>query len=158
AMIQLRRGQLDQAADTAQRLVRMSPEIASRVAALSLLGRVEQKRGQLEAAAHAYEQAVAVAGMEGTAAKDFHDLVANRGGDDGPTFSRYLSALVRHAESTQKPTPPVFREIARTLADGLAQPDQALHWLERGLGVHGTDIDLRADFAERLLRAGQHQR
>lgn len=158
SLIQLRRGQLDQAAETAQRLVRMSPEIASRVAALSLLGKVEQKRGQLEAAAHAYEQAIAVVGVEGSAARDFHEMIANRRGDDGPTFARYLSALVRHAESTQKPSAGVFVEIARTLGDRLNQPEQSLSWLERGLGVHSGDIELRADFAGRLLRAGQHQR
>lgn len=158
SMIQLRRGQLDQAAETAQRLVRMSPEIKARVGALTLLGRVERQRGQFDASAHAYEQAVAVMGVEGTAAKEFRELVSTPRPGDGPTFSRYLGALVRYAESTNAPPAAAFVELARTLTEHMNQPEQALSWLERGLAVHSGDIELRAGFAERLLRAGQFQR
>jgi tetratricopeptide (TPR) repeat protein len=158
AMIQARRGQFDQAAETAQRLVRMSPEIKARVSALTLLGRVERQRGQFEAAAHAYEQAVAVIGVEGTAAQEFRELVSTPRPGDNPTFTRYLAALVRYIESTTAPPAAAFVEVARTLSERMNQPDQALSWLERGLNVHSSDIDLRSDLAQRLLRVGQHQR
>ncbi len=158
ALIQLRRGQLDQAAETAGRLVRMSPEIASRVEALGLLGRVEQKRGQYEAAAHAYEQAVAVVGLEGSAASEFRELVSKSRAADGPTFARYAAALMRHIESSHPADPAAFVEVARTLGDNMSQPDQAVAWLERGLAAHPSNVELRAALADRLLLAGQYPR
>jgi tetratricopeptide (TPR) repeat protein len=159
ALIQLRRGQNDQAADTAARLVRMSPEIGSRVSALTLLGRVEQKRNQFEAAAHAYEQAVAVVGVEGSAAHEFRELVSKPRGGEGPTFARYVGALVRHIESLQAAaSPAAFIEVARALGDEMGQSEQAVTWLERGLSLQPANVELRAALAERLLRSGQHQR
>jgi tetratricopeptide (TPR) repeat protein len=153
--ILLRKNQLDKAADVAGRLVRVSQEVAARVVALTLLGRVEHKRGQVEAAAHAYEQAVAVVGIEGSAAQEFRDMLASSRRSDGPSFSRYSTALMRHAESVKSPVPGVYSEIARVLADRLEQPDQAIVWLERGLAQYADDVDLRFEFAERLLAAGQ---
>jgi hypothetical protein len=97
-------------------------------------------------------------GVEGTAAKEFRELVSTPRPGDGPTYSRYLGALVRYAESTNAPPAAAFVELARTLTEHMNQPEQALSWLERGLAVHGGDIELRAGFAERLLRAGQYQR
>ncbi|MGC4088798.1 MAG: tetratricopeptide repeat protein [Polyangiaceae bacterium] len=156
--IMLRRNQLDKAADVAARLVRASQDVAARVTALTLLGRVERQRGQIEAAAHAYEQAVAVVGIEGTAASEFRDMLANSRRNDGPTFARYLTALVRHAESVKQPQGGVFSEIAKTLAERLEQPDQALSWLERGIAAHPEDLELRAELAQRLLAVGQTAR
>jgi tetratricopeptide (TPR) repeat protein len=65
---------------------------------------------------------------------------------------------VRYVESTNTPPAAAFLEVARTLSERMKQPEQALSWLERGLSVHPNDLELRCDFAERLLRAGQHQR
>ena len=71
----------DEAAETANRLVRVSPELAQRVGALSLLGRIERKRGQVAAALQAYEQAVALCGVEGGVDdEDDEDDVGDEGG------------------------------------------------------------------------------
>lgn len=156
--ILLRRNQLDKAAEIAARLVKVSQDVAARVVALTLLGRVERQRGQIEAAAHAYEQAVAVVGVEGTAAQEFRDMLTASRRSDGPGFSRYLSALVRHAESVKVAQAGVYSEIARTLAERLDQPEQAVTWLERGLSQYAEDVDSRAELAQRLLAMGQTAR
>jgi len=156
--ILLRKNQFDKAAEVAARLVRASQDLAARVVALSLLGRVEHQRGQIEAAAHAYEQAVAAVGIEGNAFREFREMLATSRRGDGPGFARYLSALVRHAESVKQPAAGVFSEIARTLAEALEQPEQALGWLERGVAQYPEDAELRSEFAQRLLGLGQTAR
>jgi len=157
-VIRSRKGQLDQAADLAQRLVRVSPELKARVSALVLLGRVERKRGQLEAAAHAYEQAVAAVGTEGHAAREFRELVTFPRGGDGPTLSRYLAALLRFIESSPNAASAAYAEAARTLAEDLNQPENAISLIERGVGLHPGDAELRSQLADVLLRVGQNQR
>ena len=158
AVVQARRGELDQSAETSARLVRMSTDNAERVRALTLLARVERQRARVEPAARAMEQILAIVGVEGTAAKEFREWIRSVPWGEEPTFVRYLAALVRYAESTSAPAPGAFAEIARTLSDELSQPDQALEWLERGLAIHPNDIALRAELGARLLRSGQDQR
>ena len=156
-VVQARRGELDQAAETAERLMRMSSDSAGRVRALTLLARVERQRGKIEPAAHALEQVVSTVGVEGTGAKEFREWIRSVPWGEEPTFTRYLGALVRYAESTSHPAPAAFAEIGRTLADELSQPDQALEWLARGLAVHPNDVGLRTELGARLLRAGQDE-
>ncbi|HET9930496.1 MAG TPA: tetratricopeptide repeat protein [Polyangiaceae bacterium] len=155
--LQIRNGKLDQAADTAARLVRVSPARDARITALTLLGRVERTRNQLEAAAHAYEQVVALEGVGGEAAHELRELVSSNSGD-GPPFTRYVSALSRYIEETTAPRADAFLEIARALSDRLGQPEAALGWLERGLRAHPQDIALHDELGQALLAAGQHQR
>lgn len=153
--IQARRGELDAAAENAARLVRVSPELEGRIAALTTLAQLERKRGQHDAALHAYEQVVAVVGTDGAAADEFRDLLASeRSGE----FGRYVGALIRYAETTTLPGPGVFQELARVLSERLDQREQSLGWLERGLKAHPRDPGLRAELASALLRAGQYQR
>jgi tetratricopeptide (TPR) repeat protein len=153
--IQARRGQFDLAAESAARLVRVSPETSGRVAALTLLGRLERERGQTDAAIHAYEQVVAVVGTDGPAADELRELLSHaRAGE----FSRYVAALARYAETAKTPAPAVFLELADVLSGRLQQREQALVWLERGLNLHPDDAALRAELASTLLAAGQHQR
>lgn len=153
--IQARRRQYDLAADTAGRLVRVSPELSGRVAALILLGRLERQRQQHDAAIHAYEQVVALVGMEGPAAEEFRDLLETAGAGE---FGRYVGALGRFVESTSAPDARVFLELSSITSEQLQQPEQSLAWLERGLAVHPEHAELRAEFARALLRGGQHQR
>src|SRR4029079_16067969 len=92
--LQLRAGQTDLAAEPAARLVKVSRELGQRVTALSLVGRIERKRGQLAAALQAYEQAVALVGVEGGAAAEFRELIteqSRRG--ESPSWQRYITAL-----------------------------------------------------------------
>jgi tetratricopeptide (TPR) repeat protein len=99
-----------------------------------------------------------VVGVEGSAAREFSDMLASSRRSDGPTFARYSGALVRHIESTKSAAPAVFIELARVLSDRMDQADQALAWLERGLALHPEDADLHAELAERLISQGQFPR
>lgn len=151
--IQARRGEIDQAAENAAKLVRVSPELSGRVAALAALARLEQQRGQQDAAIDAYEQVVELVGTEGPAAAELCALLAaERSGD----FGRYVSALCRYAESAPTPSAAAFLEIARVLSEKMDDPAQALLWLERGHAVHPLDVNLRGALASALLGAGRY--
>lgn len=158
ASIQVAEGQLDAAAETALRLVRVSTDPGVRVGALTLLARVERRRGRLEASAHAYEQAVSIVGVQGSAAGELSELIASVEPGAGPSFARYATALKRHIESSGAPGADVYLELSRVLSGKLQQSDEAVHWLERGLILYPGEISLRAELAERLLAVGQYQR
>lgn len=153
--IQARRRQFDLAAETAARLVRVSPELTGRVAALTLLARLERERGQVDAAIHAYEQVVTAVGLEGPAAAELKELIATTRASE---FSRYVAALARFAETTSAPSAAVYLEIARVTLSLLGQREQAQIWLERGIAAHPNDTELHAELGGVLSKAGQHQR
>ncbi len=158
AALEARLGELDRAAESALALVRVSPDPESRVRALCLLARVERQRKQPEASAHAYEQAVVLSGVSGPAARELRELVEASKPNDGPSFARYANALKRHIESVAPASPETYAELSRTLAGPLRDHAEAVHVLERGLALHSEHLPLRAELAERLLAAGQHQR
>ena len=156
--LQKRHKQLDSAADTAQKLVRVSPELGARVSALVEVGRLERSRGQGAAAAQAYEQAVALVGVDGAAAAEFRELVANEGGRGSPNYTRYAGALSRFTEDARASSPalvPTYLELSRVLAEDMGQPEQAVQTLSRGLTKTGEKVELQAELATRLLKAGQ---
>ena len=156
--LEARLGEHDRAADSALNLVRVSTDPESRVRALGLLARIERQRGQIEASAHAYEQAVALAGMSGSSARELRELIEASRGTDGPSFGRYVAALKRHLETANPAAPEVYAEVSRVLAGPLRQNDEAVRILERAVALHAEHLPLRAEFAERLLGAGQYQR
>ncbi len=156
--LQRRHNQLDDAAETARRLVKVSPELAARVSALVEVGRLERTRGQGAAAVQAYEQAVALVGVDGAAAAEFRELVASEGRKGSANYGRYAQALSRYAEEARTSSPaliPTYLELSRVLADDMGQPEQAVQALTRGLGKTGEKAELQAELATRLLRAGQ---
>lgn len=156
--LQRRHKQLDDAAETARRLVKVSPELAARVTALVEVGRLERTRGQGAAAVQAYEQAVALVGVDGAAAAEFRELVASEGRKGGNNYGRYATALSRYAEEARTSSPaliPTYLELSRVLSDDMGQPDQAVQALTRGLGKTGENVELQAELATRLLTAGQ---
>lgn len=156
--LQKRHKRFDAAAETAQKLVRVSPELGARVGALVEVGRLERARGQNAAAMQAYEQAVALVGVEGAAAAEFRELVAGEGRKGAAHYGRYASALSRYAEEARTSSPalvPTYLELSRVLAEDMAQPDQAVQALSRGLGKTGEKVELQAELATRLLKAGQ---
>ncbi|HEV8246904.1 MAG TPA: tetratricopeptide repeat protein, partial [Polyangiaceae bacterium] len=119
----LRKGDLEKAADTAARLVRVSPGPAERVNALVKFGRLERKRGRVGAAGQSYEEAVALSGLEGPAAAELLELVREKPKKpDSPTFNSYAAALSRFVEQARSNDPklvPVFQELARVQGDEL---------------------------------------
>jgi tetratricopeptide (TPR) repeat protein len=159
--LQKRHKQLDLAADTAQRLVRVSPELGARVGALVELGRLERLRGQAAAAAQAYEQAVALVGLEGAAATEFRELVTSEGRNGTANYSRYAGALSRFTEDAHASSPALlatYLELSRVLAEDMGQPEQAVQALSRGLSKTGEKPELQAELGTRLLKAGQFTR
>ncbi|HEY6079514.1 MAG TPA: hypothetical protein VIW29_11955 [Polyangiaceae bacterium] len=161
ARLELQRGKGDQAAELAARLVRVSPELGQRVEALTLLGDLERGRGQNAAAVQAYEQAVALSGLAGSAAERFRTLTAEQAKrGEPPSHARYAGALRSYAEQHPAPTPELtalYVELARVLGDDMAQPEQAAQALERGLGGAAGDPDLARAYARRLLSAQRYQ-
>ena len=144
--IEARRGQYDLAADTAVRLVRVSPEVQGRVAALTLLGRLERERGQTDAAIHAYEQVVALVGTEGPAAEELRELLSNaRAGE----FSRYVAALARYTESTKAPAVGVFLELAEALSENAWTATRA------GARLARAPVSLRTRTTRRCARSSR---
>jgi len=156
--LQRRQNQLDHAAETARRLVKVSPELSARVLALIEVGRLERSRGQGAAAIQAYEQAVALIGVDGAAAAEFRELIASEGRKGPANYGRYVAALTRFAEDaphTSAALIPTYLEIARVLSDDMGDFEQAVQALSRGLNKVGERVELQAELSTRLLRAGQ---
>lgn len=156
--LQKRHKRFDAAAETAQKLVKVSPELGARVSALVEVGRLERARGQSAAAIQAYEQAVALVGVDGAAATEFRELVAGEGRKGAANFTRYAGALSRFTEEARASSPalvPTYLELSRVLAEHMGQPDQAVQALSRGLSKAGEQVELQAELAARLLKAGQ---
>jgi tetratricopeptide (TPR) repeat protein len=156
--LQKRHKKFEAAAETAQKLVRVSPELGARVHALVEVGRLERMRGQTPAAVQAYEQAVALVGVDGAAAAEFRELVAGEGRKGASHYGRYASALSRYAEDARASSPALvatYLELSRVLAEEMAQPEQAVQTLSRALGKTGENAELQAELATRLLKAGQ---
>jgi tetratricopeptide (TPR) repeat protein len=157
----LRKGDHDKAAETAARLIKVSPGVAERVDAQTKLGRLERKRGRTGAAAQAYEEAVALSGLEGDAARELLELVREKPRkSDSPSYASYAGALSRFVEQARGNDPklvPVFTELSRVYGDELKQPEQAVVALERGLAIY-PDPALFEELGLRLSSAGQYQR
>jgi tetratricopeptide (TPR) repeat protein len=160
ARLELQRGKGDQAADLAARLVRVSPELGQRVEALTLLGDLERGRGQMAAAVQAYEQAVALSGLAGTAAERFRALTADQAKrNEPPSYARYAAALRSYAEQHPAPSAELtalYIELSRVLGDEMAQADQAAQALEKGMAGAPNDPDLAIAYAKRLLDAQRY--
>ena len=157
--IQMRRVQHEGAAETAARLVRASTDKASRAEALGLLGHLERTRGNATAAVEAFEQALALVGVQGNVATEFRQMLQDqrRIAQDGG-WQRYVGGLKRHLEQAN-PAPaaqaPIHLEIARVTGDELGNAAEAVAALQRGLAVAPDDVALRTDYATRLKKAGQ---
>lgn len=153
--IQMRRGQNEAAADTAARLVRVSTDRESRSDSLSTLARLEKGRGNYPAAAQAYEQAIALVGLEFGLADEFKQMLNQQRLTS--EYNRYVAALGRYLEQA-RPAPAlaanVQLEIARALGDQLGQAEQSLAALQRGIAAQPDDVSLRSELASRMRRAG----
>lgn len=160
ARLELQRGRGDQAAELAARLVRVSPELGQRVDSLTLLGDLERGRGQQAAAVQAYEQAVSLSGLNGTAAERFRSLTAEQAKrNEPPSYGRYAAALKSYAEQHPTPGPELtalYIELSRVLGDDMGQAEQSAQALEKGLSGAPTDPELAVAYARRLLSAQRY--
>ena len=155
--IQMRRGQMDAAANTAAELVSVASSNKERAETLSLLARLNRQNKNLDAAANAYEQAVSLVGTEGTIAAEFKDLLIEQKllGED-PRWDYYIGALSGYSESQNDPRKrsAIQLEIAQVLADEMELVDRALHTLQRALAADTENPALRTELAKRLRLSG----
>lgn len=157
--IQMRRGQMSEAAATANELVAVAASNKERAETLSLLARLNRQNKNLDGAANAFEQAVSMVGTEGTVAAEFKDLLLEQKllGED-PRWDYYIGALSGFSDQQSDPRKrsPIQLEIARVLADEMELLDRALHTLQRALAQDSENADLRTELAKRLKAAGHY--
>ncbi len=153
--LEIRRGRLDAASEAAARLVKTAAEPDDRAEALMALGRVEMARGRAGAAGQAFAEAIEIVGLEGDAASDLREVIAQvPRKPDAPSWDVYAAALTRYVENSRgQVTPDVYQELARVLGEALHRPDQAIQMLERSVAL-SDDPAVQAELAGRLLDAG----
>jgi tetratricopeptide (TPR) repeat protein len=154
--VQMQRGQTIPAAETAARLVRVSPDQASRAEALCHLARLEVARGEAAQAIDAYAQALPLVGL-GEISREFKEVLNNQKLLGTSRWQSYVDALIAYLEHNAPPAaqqPVVYLEMARVLDEQLRSPEKALQALQRGLQVAPADVELRGELALRLKRSG----
>jgi cellulose synthase operon protein C len=153
-------GRLDDAVRTLRSLVESTRAPEELGTSLSKLGRLEQARGQAEAALGAYERAVSLVGLGlgGQPARELRELLGTLGPQSGPGWQRYVGALGRRAQEVG-PTHAEWRglllESARVFGDQMGRADTALVTLEHGVAGAPADLEIRRELAGRLLAAGR---
>ncbi len=159
--VQTEHQQFAKAAETAARLVQLASNSSAKAEALVRLARLERARNDDLAAATAYEQATALLGLHGAAAREFRDLLLNQKlNGQTPRWEGYVGALSSYIEASLEPTREhavIYLELARILAEEMDMLERALTTLQRGLGISPDDSELRAEFAQRLRQAGKYQ-
>lgn len=155
-------GQLSPAAKTAGRWVEACESPEERADAHLQLAKLEAARGQATAALHGYQQSVALVGLSGPAASDFKSYLLNRAPDGGTgEWKLYAEALAQFLGSRSIGAPglgAVHLELSRVQGDQLADANAALMTLRQGIAATEDNAVLRLEMAQRLRRAGQHER
>jgi tetratricopeptide (TPR) repeat protein len=158
--IEMRRNMVGEAAQTAAQLVSVATNNNERADALCHLARLERQNKQLDSAAHAYEQAVTLMGMEGRAAAEFKDLLLEQKLVKGEArWDFYVGALTGYAEQVGDPQKRahVMLELSRVLSDEMGQLDRGLQALQRALTGDPASAELRIELAGRMKAAGHFQ-
>lgn len=160
--IQHQRGEAAEAAETAARLVAVAIDDQERAEALSELASLHRELKAPDRAAHSYEQAISLVGLDGRAAKEFRDLLQEQKllGDD-PPYALYVNALMAHLQLPRLTDPvrvEILAEISRVQADEMGRMDHAVATLDRALAKAPGSIELRELLVDRLRGAGQHER
>jgi cellulose synthase operon protein C len=155
-------GRLDKAAAAASTLVDASETDAERAEAHLQVAKLEARRGDRDAALGAFQQAVALSGLRGTAASEFKSFLMSTAAEGRPAqWDLYSAALTEFIASQSIGAPgmgPVHLELARVLGDQLGDGAQALNVLRQGIAATEDNDLLRLEMAQRLRLAGQHER
>ena len=155
-------GRLDRAATAAGTLVDASESEEQRAEAHLQVAKLEARRGDHDAALGAFQQAVALAGLRGTAASEFKSYLMGLAEDKGSAqWELYSAALTEFIGSQTIGAPgmgPVHLELARVLGDQLGDANSALNVLRQGIAATEDNDLLRLEMAQRLRAAGQHER
>jgi tetratricopeptide (TPR) repeat protein len=159
--LQLKTGKTSAAADTAARLVRVSPDREARAEALGRLAALEISRGKKEDALHAFEQALELGGAGIDAAKRMKEYVQRQSDADGPPWGRYAGALSRYIDQSGAPAESLaatYAELGRVQSQELKLPAEAIATLERGLAAQPNHLEMRRELATCLKHTSQFPR
>lgn len=155
-------GRLDRAATAASTLVDACETDEQRAEAFLQVAKLEARRGDRDAALGGFQQAVALAGLNGTAASEFKSFLMSAAADTGRAqWDLYSAALTEYIGSQSIGAPgmgPVHLELARVLGDQLGDSTSALNVLRQGIAATEDNDLLRLEMAQRLRMAGQHER
>ncbi|HEU4583318.1 MAG TPA: tetratricopeptide repeat protein [Polyangiaceae bacterium] len=155
-------GRLDRAATAAGTLVDAAETDEQRSEAHLQVAKLEARRGDHDAALGAFQQAVALSGLRGTAASEFKSYLMGLAAEKGSAqWELYSSALTEFIGSQTIGAPgmgPVHLELARILGDQLGDVNGALNTLRQGIAATEDNDLLRLEMAQRLRAAGQHER
>src|SRR4029079_17005009 len=126
------------------------------------VAKLEARRGDHDAALGAFQQAVALSGLRGTAASEFKSYLMGLAAEKGSAqWELYSAALTEFIGSQSIGAPgmgPVHLELARVLGDQLGDMNGALNVLRQGIAATEDNDLLRLEMAQRLRAAGQHER
>jgi tetratricopeptide (TPR) repeat protein len=154
-------GRLDKAAAAAGTLVDACETDEQRAEAHLQVAKLEARRGDRDAALGAFQQAVALSGLRGTAASEFKAYLVSTASEGRAQWDLYSAALTEFIGSQSIGAPgmgPVHLELARVLGDQLGDATQALNVLRQGIAATEDNDLLRLEMAQRLRIAGQHER
>lgn len=152
-------GRLDKAAAAASTLVDASETEEQRAEAHLQVAKLEARRGDRDAALGAFQQAVALSGLRGSAAAEFKAFLMSMEGN--AQWDLYSAALTEFIGSQSIGAPgmgPVHLELARVLGDQLGDTTQALNVLRQGIAATEDNDLLRLEMAQRLRLGSQHER
>ncbi len=152
-------GQLDDAASIAGKLVDACETDEQRAEAHLQVAKLELSRGDQDAALGAYQQAVALTGLEGAAAAEFRSFLVNieqRG--DKPQWQLYADALTEYLSTHRLGMGNVYLELARIAGDRLGDAIKSLSVLRQGIVATEDNTLLRLEMAQRLRAAGEPER
>ncbi|HVZ36743.1 MAG TPA: tetratricopeptide repeat protein, partial [Polyangiaceae bacterium] len=155
-------GRLDRAATAAGTLVDAAENDEQRAEAFLQVAKLEARRGDTDAALGAFQQAVALTGLSGTAASEFKSYLMTIASEKGRApWDLYSAALTEFIGSQSIGAPgmgPVHLELARALGDQVGDANNALNVLRQGIAATEDNDLLRLEMAQRLRVAGQHER
>jgi cellulose synthase operon protein C len=154
-------GRLDKAAAAAGTLVDASETDEQRAEAHLQVAKLEARRGDRDAALGAFQQAVALSGLRGSAATEFKAFLMSTASDGRAQWDLYSAALTEYIGSQSIGAPgmgPVHLELARVLGDQLGDQTQALNVLRQGIAATEDNDLLRLEMAQRLRIGSQSER
>ncbi len=157
--IQLRLGNLDAAANAADRLLKNANSPQSKADALFCTAVIKFKKNAKKSAAKAFRDAIALAGPNRADLEDYRSMLGNE-----EPWEEYLNALMEFQKTTLSSSSDAsdaiesVAEIARVQHEGLGQPAAAVATLEQAILSLGDSPKLRFELAKRLFAAGHYSR
>jgi len=153
--LQEKEGKVDQAAETAAKLVQASRTDAERAQALLHLASVEGKRGDARAELDALLSAVALEGPASESALTLKSLLSTP--TEWEAYDRAMQRFLTAARERGDDLGAVYLELARVRQDQLQKAQGAVDILLEGIDAVRDPAALRNELAMRLRMAGRNR-